>query len=308
MSVIKKITTLLIAVLVVSLLVVGCSGGQQQENQSQQAQQEQQAEQNKEITLGYVQWASAEASTYLMKEVLERSGYDVNLMTLQAGAMYQGLAKGDLDAMVCAWLPKTHKSYWKEYGDQLVDLGVNYGNAKIGLVVPKYVEIDSIAELKNNADKFDKRIVGIDPGAGIMGVTSDKAMGQYGISDWDLVESSGPAMTTTLQDAIQNEEPVVVTGWTPHWKFFSYDLKFLKDPKGVYGKPDKIKTLGRTGIKKDYPEAAGIMQKYKFNDNQIGQLIKMAKETDNLEQAAANYVDQNKELVNQWLPEGKKLK
>mgnify|MGYP006272789963 CR=1 FL=1 len=304
MVVIKKITTLLIAVLLVSLLVVGCG---QQQNQNQQGQEEKKVEQKEEITLGYVQWSSAEASTYLMEEVLERAGYDVKKMTLQAGAMYQGLSKGDLDAMVCAWLPKTHKSYWKEYGDQLVDLGVNYEKAKIGLVVPKYVEIDSIAELKNNADKFNQRIIGIDPGAGIMGVTSNQAMGQYGLSDWDLVESSGPAMTAKLKEATNDKEPVVVTGWTPHWKFFSYDLKFLKDPKGVYGKPDKIKTLGRTGIKEDYPEAAKIMQKYKFNDNQIGQLIKMAKDADDLEKAAAEYVKKNKDLVNEWLPADKQL-
>ena len=306
MAVIKKITTLLIAVLLVSLLVVGCGGNQAQKATEKTETAEKKVE-SKDITLGYVQWASAEASTYLMQEVLERAGYDVKLMTVQAGAMYQGVAKGDIDAMVCAWLPKTHKSYWEEYGDKLVDLGDNYKGAKIGLVVPKYVEIDSISQLKNNADEFNKRIVGIDPGAGIMQVTNNTAMGKYGLSDWKLVGSSGAAMTAKLKQAINQKEPVVVTGWTPHWKWFSFDLKFLKDPKGVYGKPDSIKTLGRPGIKEDYSKATKILQKYKLNNQQLGQLIKMAKDAKDLEKAAAKYVDQNKELVNQWLPQDKQL-
>ncbi|MFO7818736.1 MAG: glycine betaine ABC transporter substrate-binding protein [Halanaerobacter sp.] len=315
MAIIKQKTTLLIALMVVSLVIVGCGGAQQQGEEAQQQEEEveveqeevEQEEEKKKITLGYVQWASAEASTFLMEEVLERAGYDVERMTLQAGAMYQGLSTGDLDAMVCAWLPKTHKSYWEEYGNDLVDLGTNYEGARIGLAVPEYVDVDSIEELKNNADKFDNRIVGVDPGAGIMGVTSDTAMDEYGLSDWDLVESSGPAMTATLEQAINQEEAVVVTGWTPHWKWFSYDLKFLEDPKGVYGEPEDIKTLGRTGIEEDQPGAAKILKKYKLNDDQLGELIKMAKDADDLEKAAAKYVDQNKELVNEWLPKDKKL-
>ena len=296
MAVIKKITTVLTAVLLISLLITGCAGSQTQKNKE-----------NKELTLGYVQWASAEASTYLMEEVLERAGYDVKQMTVQAGAMYQGTAKGDIDSIVCAWLPKTHKSYWKEYGDKLVDLGANYEGAKIGLVVPKYVDTNSIAELRNNAEKFNKKIIGIDPGAGIMQVTSNKTLDEYGLSDWTLVESSGPAMTAKLKQAINDKKPVVVTGWTPHWKWFSFDLKFLKDSKGVYGKPEMIKTLGRPGIKEDHPEAAKILQNYRLNNKQLGKLIKMAKDAEDLEKAAAKFVDQNKGLVNQWLPQDKQL-
>ncbi|MGM0502671.1 MAG: glycine betaine ABC transporter substrate-binding protein, partial [Bacillota bacterium] len=269
---------------------------------------EQEVQEKKTLKIGYVQWASAEASTYLIEEVLERAGYDVELMTLQAGSMYQGLAQGDLDTMVCAWLPKTHKSYWKDYGDKLVDLGANYEEAKIGLAVPQYVDIDSISELKNNKDKFNGEVIGIDPGAGIMEITSNKTMDQYGLSDWDLVESSGPAMTAKLEKSINQEKPVVVTAWTPHWKWFAYDLKFLKDSKNVYGEPDQIKTLGRPEIKGDFPQAAKILEKYKLNDDQLGELINMAKDADDLEKVAAEYVDNHKDLVNQWLPENKQLK
>ncbi len=77
-------------------------------------------------------------------------------------------------------------------------------------------------------------ITGIEAGAGIMSSTQ-KAMKAYGLNDdkWQLQTSSTAAMTSTLGKAIKNHQPIVVTGWTPHWMFTKYNLKFLKDPKNV---------------------------------------------------------------------------
>src|SRR5699024_4954187 len=107
------------------------------------------------------------------------------------GAMlYEGLASGDVDGMVCAWLPTTHKVYYAKTKNRLVNLGPNMKGTKIGLVVPKYVKIDSIADLAKDgvAKKFDNRIVGIDPGAGEMGVTR-KAIKAYDLPEKLVVGS-----------------------------------------------------------------------------------------------------------------------
>jgi len=62
--------------------------------------------------------------------------------------MYQGLASGDADGMVAAWLPTTHGHYLDAIKDDVVDLGVNLDGTKIGWVVPSYVTIDSIEDLQ----------------------------------------------------------------------------------------------------------------------------------------------------------------
>ena len=59
-----------------------------------------------------------------------------------------GLASGEADAMVAAWLPATHAAYYEKYKDDFDDLGPNLEGAKIGLVVPSYVTIDSIEEIR----------------------------------------------------------------------------------------------------------------------------------------------------------------
>ena len=149
--------------------------------------------QDRTIELGYVLWDSEIASTHVVAAVLmDELGYDVELTSVDAGPMFTGLAQGDFDAIVAAWLPATHEAYMEQYGDQVVDLGVNLDGADIGWAVPAYVEVDSITELNANADLFGGEIIGIDPGAGLMRA-SDAAFDVYGLitdlepEEWEQV-------------------------------------------------------------------------------------------------------------------------
>ena len=68
-----------------------------------------QAEEDKgSINLAYVEWSSEVASTNVIAAVLEQAGYEVDLTSLSAAAMFQALSTGDADAIVAAWLPTTH--------------------------------------------------------------------------------------------------------------------------------------------------------------------------------------------------------
>ena len=42
-------------------------------------------------------------------------------------------------------------------------------------------------------------------------------------------------MVAFLKKSIDANEWIVVTGWTPHWMFSRYPLKFLEDPKEEFG-------------------------------------------------------------------------
>ena len=220
------------------------------------------------IKLAYVEWSSCVASTNVIKAVLEKQGYDVKTTSVSAAAMYEAIAGGDADATVCAWLPTTHKNYYAKTKDRLDNLGPNLTKGtKLGLVVPDYVTIDSIAELSANADKFQNRIIGIDPGAGEMGLTQE-VIEQYNLP-LKLVSGSGATMTAALKSAIDTKQWVVVTGWTPHWMWARWDLKYLEDPKSVYGEAENIDTLVRKGLKQDMPGAYAILDAYHWTAEQM---------------------------------------
>ncbi|WP_245618636.1 glycine betaine ABC transporter substrate-binding protein [Methanogenium cariaci] len=135
----------------------------------------------KEVSIGYMLWDTEIASANVLKTVLEQEGYDVELKVVAVGPLYQGgLADGQVDMTISSWMPTSHASYWDTYGDSIDKVGTNLEGAKIGLVVPSYVTIDSIEEMNSVKDKFDGKITGIEPGAGVMGLT-DKAIEEYGL-------------------------------------------------------------------------------------------------------------------------------
>lgn len=254
------------------------------------------------IELGYVLWDSEIASTHVVAAVLiDELGYDVNMTSVDAGPMWTGIAQGDFDAIVAAWLPATHEAYWDQYGDSLVDLGMNLDGADIGWAVPAYVEIDSITELNDNADMFSGEIIGIDPGAGLM-AASDRAMDVYGLSNLNLIDGSDAAMAAALDRAITRNEPIVVTSWRPHWMWAAYDLKYLEDPEGVFGDAEQIHTILSQDFADNGPEdAIAFLDAFSWTGEDMGAV--MLKILDGMEpfDAAREWISENPDTVQGWL-------
>ncbi|MGP9768714.1 glycine betaine ABC transporter substrate-binding protein [Halomonas sp. AOP13-D3-9] len=260
-----------------------------------------QAEEEKgTVNLAYVEWSSEVASTNVVAAVLEQAGYEVDLTSLSAAAMFQALSTGDADAIVAAWLPTTHADYMERLGDSIEDLGPNLDGTKLGLVVPEYTDVDSIADLNDNADSFNGEIIGIDPGAGLMSLT-EEVVDTYDL-ELALRSGSGATMTAALSSAINNEEDVVVTGWTPHWMFARFDLKYLDDPENVYGGAEQIHTAVREGLEDDMPGAYAILDAFEWTPEQMGEVMLMNQEdgSDPYENAK-QWVEDNQDVVEQWL-------
>jgi len=256
----------------------------------------------KQVKLIYVEWSCATASTNLAKAVIEtKLGYDVKLLPVSAAAMWQAVATGDADGFTTAWLPTTHKHYFEKVKDKLVNLGPMLKGTRIGLVVPKYVTIKTIGEMEKTHEKFDDKIIGIDPGAGIMSKT-EKAIKDYNLKSFKLVESSGAAMTAALGDAIKNKKWIAVTGWTPHWKFGRWELKYLEDPKNVYGGEEEIDTIVRKGLKKDMPKVYAFLDNFKLTPAEL-QTLMAANQAKGAEpyKTALGWMKDNPDKVAAWL-------
>lgn len=225
----------------------------------------------RKISIGYIPWDEGIASTYLWKELLERRGFEVEAKQLELGALFTGLAGGQVDFQTDAWLPVTQAQYWEKYGNKLDDLGSWYGPTSIELSVPSYMkDVTSLADLKGKGAEFKGRIIGIEPSAGAMGILKGKLLKEYGLDgEYQVVDGSTPGMLAELKRAYEKHEPVAVVLWSPHWAYASYDLKKLEDPKGAWGKGDGIHTLARKGFAADEPEVASWLRSFKLTEAQL---------------------------------------
>ncbi|MFC4735051.1 glycine betaine ABC transporter substrate-binding protein [Bacillus daqingensis] len=250
-----------------------------------------------EIELTYVAWESELASTNVIAKVLEEAGYDVTLTVVEQAPMWVSVANGDADGFVGAWLPSDMASEYEQYGDDMVDLGANLEGSRTGLAVPDYMDITSIDEL--SSDVVDE-IIGIDAGAGIM-MSTEEVVDVYDL-DIDASPSSDAAMTAALDAAIDNEDPIVVTAWQPHWKFNSYDIRFLEDPEGVYEEEEEIRTMVREGLEEDHPVAFDILDNFYWDADDMNEVMLDVAENDmEIEDAAQQWIDNNRETVDEWL-------
>jgi len=303
----KKLKLIFIVGLVLGLFIfgAGCAdNGQEVEEGADESitGNAEVSELDQPVKIGYVLWDTEIASTNVIQQVLQEAGYEnVEIIAVGAGPLYQGLADGEFDFTTSAWLPKTQKEYWDTYGDQLDSVHTTLEDCPIGLVVPSYVEINSIEELNANKDKFDGKIVGIDPGSGTMNM-AEAVIEEYGL-DMELVASSNAGMITSLKKAIDSGEPIVVTLWLPHWAFNRWDLKFLDDPKGIFCEADHVETLARKGLQEDLPKLYGILERFEWTHEDIQNVMTEIENGATPEEAAAKWVEDNPDKVKEWIGE-----
>lgn len=249
------------------------------------------------VNLAYVEWDTEVASTHVVAEVLKEMGYEVKTTPLDNAIMWESVAKGEVDGMVAAWLPSTHQAQYEQYKDQVENLGPNLEGAKLGIAVPSYMAVDSIADL---SDEAGKTITGIEPGAGVVAAAENTVATYDNLSDWNVATSSSGAMTVALGQAIKNKEDIVITGWSPHWMFAKYDLKYLDDPEGTMGEAESINTMVRQGLADDLPEVYEVLDKFNWTQEDMEEVMLAINDGTSAEDAAKDWVTNHLEEVAAW--------
>lgn len=252
------------------------------------------------LKIGFVDgWSDSVATTHLAAAIIRsKLGHPVELVPLAAGIMWQGVARGDLDMTLSAWLPVTHEAYLTNFKDKVQIIGANYPGAKIGLIVPEYVKATSLTDLNNFRADFDNRIVGIDAGAGVMKKT-EEAIKAYGL-EMRLLPSSGPAMAAELDRAYRANKAIAVTGWIPHWMFAKYKLRFLADPKNIYGAEEHVDSVINPGLNAKAPSVVAFLKKFSWKPEEIGAVMLAVEGGSKPAAAAEKWIADNAARVAEW--------
>jgi glycine betaine/proline transport system substrate-binding protein len=254
--------------------------------------------QEKTIKMGTLSWEDLTPITGITKKVLEDSGYTVKLSEFSEwGIAYAALSKGDIQ-ILASQTDYVAQDYWNKNKNRLEKISpVSHGLFQ-GLTVPSYVTVDSIDQLNENADKFGGKIIGIEPGAGLMRDTS-KAVKDYGLK-LQLVEGSSAAMTAALKSAIDRNEWIVATVWEPSWMVQKFDVKFLKDPKGVYPPPQSYYWIGNKGFSAENPQAREVLASVYVPLADITSINAAVKDGKTMEQAVKDWTDSHADLLKRW--------
>jgi glycine betaine/proline transport system substrate-binding protein len=264
------------------------------------------AEAKRPLDVAWFPWDEDIAVTHLWKNVLERRGYRLNLKQMDVGPVYTGLASGDLDLNFDAWLPHAQKNYWDKSKDDLTDLGTWYEPTSLEIAVPSYVkDVKSMADLKGKADRFDGRIIGIEPGTGQMDILKNKVLPGYGLDrEYEVVDGSTPAMLAELKRAYAEKKPVAVVLWSPHWAYTEYQLTKLRDPKKLWGEGNTIRTIASEKFPEQYPRLTEWIKNFRMSEKELGSLESEIKDRGqgHEQEAVAAWLEDHPDMVGRMTP------
>lgn len=170
----------------------------------------------------------------------------------------------------------------------------------LSLIVAGCGSEDGDAQAEANiSEELNYTITGTEPGAG-QTQKNEEVLEKYdNLTGWEQELSSAGAMLTQLSDAIDNEEPIVFSAWSPHYMFAKWDIKYLDDPQGIHGDEEQITTIVRKGLEDEMPEAHTILGRIQLELPDVEEALLEAQEKD-FEEVAQDWADANQETIAEW--------
>lgn len=259
------------------------------------------------VKLGDPGWSDIAVTNGIASFLLEGLGYKAQSQTLAVPIIFAGLQKGQVDVFLGNWMPAQQSNYDKFVASGAVDqLAQNLDGTEYTLAVPTYAYeagVKSFADLDRFADKFDKKLYGI--ASGSPANESIRRMieaDEFGLGDWQLVESSEQAMLVQVGRAVKREQFVVFLGWTPHPMNVNYDMKYLRGGEKYFGASGSVNTLARKGYAAQCPNVGKLLSNLSFTQDMENAIMDqvLSKQASNAEAIEA-WLKANPAVLDGWL-------
>jgi glycine betaine/proline transport system substrate-binding protein len=267
------------------------------------------AEACKSIRLSDPGWTDITATNGVAAYLLEALGYEPDVKTLSVPIGYQSMKNGEIDVFLGNWMPAQQAFIDDLNSAKAAEvLNKNLEGAKFTLAVPATVAetgVKDFADLAKNADGFERKIYGIEPGAPAN--TNIQKMidsGDFDLKDWELVESGEQAMLAQVERANKEEKPIVFLAWAPHPMNEQFDISYLSGGDAYFGANfggAEVFTLSRTGWAETCPNAATFFKQLTFNIEMENVLMGEILDGEDAEDAAEAWLKENPAAFEPWL-------
>ena len=255
-------------------------------------------------------WTDIAATNALSGVVLNALGYQQKVQNLSVALAFQGLKTGQVDVFLGNWMPAQEPVISKFTADGAIKvLGANLPAARFTLAVPDYVAaagVKDFADLQKYADKFSHKIYGIAPGAPAnqnLKKMLDKH--DFGLQNWNLVESSESGMLAQVTRAVERKEWIVFLGWEPHAMNTRFKLAYLSGGDAYFGENygrATVNTVTRKDFATQCPNLNHFFSQLKFDvalENAV--ITRVLDKQENVNDAARAELAKRPELLKGWL-------
>lgn len=207
---------------------------------------------SEKIRIGVTDLSFHHLTASLVATILKGMEFDVERVYSPHEENFKKLKAGEVDLLASAWLPSSHGGYKADTEEvvSLIELGLHYEPYALW-GVPDYVPVEDVAEISDLLkpeviEKMKPTIQGINPGAGITRF-SIKMMDEYGLNNagYQFYPGSEEDCFSAFEQAVKNKEWVIVPLWKPQFLHYKYNIRGIKEPKGLLGIVDRAVLLLR---------------------------------------------------------------
>lgn len=255
-------------------------------------------------------WTDIGATNALAGIVLESLGYEQKVLPLSVPITYAGMDKGQVDVFLGNWMPAQRALVSPLFQSGAVEpLRANLAGAKFTLAVPDYVAkagVRSFADLARFADKFDRRIYGIESGAPAnQTIKKMLAAKAYGLEGWTLVESSEQGMLSQVARKTRGQDWIVFLAWEPNQMNNTFHISYLDGDDTYFGPrfgSASVNTVVRRGYRAACPNVSRLFAQLAFDSALEHAIIgDMVERKQSARAAALRRLQARPELLDAWL-------
>lgn len=264
----------------------------------------------KTVRFSDVGWTDITATTAVTSEILKGLGYETDIKVLGVPVTFASMKNKDIDVFLGNWMPSMAADVQPYLDDKTVDsVKANLTGAKYTLAVPQYLYdagLKSFDDIAKFADQLDSKIYGIEPGNDGNRLILDMIQKDaFGLSKFELVESSEQGMLSQVARATKGDKPIVFLGWAPHPMNKNFQLAYLPGGDDFFG-PDlggaTIYTTTRAGYSTECPNIGKLLANLTFSlDMENAVMAAILDDGKDPAVAATEWLKANPDALTGWL-------
>ncbi len=226
-----------------------------------------------EVVFSDVGWTDITATTAATTTILDALGYDTEIKILSVPVTYTSMAEGDIDVFLGNWMPTMEGDIapYREAGT-VETVRANLEGAKYTLAVnaaAAELGIKDFADISAHSDALDGKIFGIEPGNDGNRLIQSMIDGDsFGLSGFEVAESSEQGMLAQVDRASRKGDPIVFLGWEPHPMNANFEMSYLTGGDEFFG-PNfggaTVFTNTRKGYAEECPNVGALLNNLEFS-------------------------------------------
>lgn len=273
------------------------------------------------IVFGQQDWTGSTVTSNIAKKLLEKMGYNVKVVPVDATAVFTGLQTGDVTFVTEIWM-----SSEADMAAASLKTGKTVEIGPTGLIgwdrywYPEYVKekcpglpdwkaLNACAKLFATAETGDKGRLLLYPED--WGGDDDTRIKTLGLNYQIVRTGSEAALLAQVKAAYQRKQPVLAWLYTPHWAPLAFKGEFVNlppynddCPKNGFGcekKAAPIVKFASVDAEKKWPKAYALMKAFTMSNDEYGELTgKIANEGRSLDSVVDGWIADNKDRWSKW--------